>query len=171
MEDEVCKFGKFGFCKFKDRCRRKHYTDICERLLGCRNTTECQKRHPKECNRHFTSENKCWFKKDCAYSHSKINHDEEKNKFKKNVDNLEKTVNELDSKVESKKVERYEKVLHALTWKVLYLENEIKEIRNNSDSVYEVLNENCDTEESSFNHIDIKHSSSTPKVVKEKEID
>ena len=141
---------------------------MCERLLGCRNIKEFQKRHLKVCKSYFTSENRCQFKKDCAYSQSKINHDDEKNKFKEDI--LEKTVNELNSKVESKKLERFEKVLHALTWKVSYLENEIKEIRNNSDSVKEVLNENCDTEVSSFNHIDIKHSSSTLKVEKGKEI-
>ena len=116
------------------------------------------------------SGNKCQFKEDCAYSHSNIKHDEEKNILTGKVDILEKTVNELNSKLEIKDLERFEKVLHALTRKVLYLENEIKEIRNNSHSVKEVLHENCDTEENSFNHNDIKHSSSTPKVLKEKEI-
>ena len=90
MEDEVCQFGKYGFCKFKGGCRRKHYTEVCEKLSGCKSIKECHKRHPKICRRHFTSGNQCKFKEDCAYTHSKINHDEEKNHLKEKVEILEK---------------------------------------------------------------------------------
>ena len=169
MKDEVCKFGKFGFCKYKEGCHRKHYTEVCESLSECRNIKECPKRHPKICRRYFSSGYECQFKEDCAYTHSKIDNDEEKNKLKEKVEILEKTVIELSNKVEGKELERIEKVLHALTRKVLYLENEMKNIRNKQETAKDVLNENCNTKESSFNYSDIKHSSSIPKVLKDKE--
>ena len=45
--------------------------------------------------------------------------DDEKNDLKEKVENLEKTVGELTNKGESKRLERLEKVVHALTRKVL----------------------------------------------------
>ena len=74
------------------------------------------------------SGNHCKFKEECAYTHNKINHYEEKNYLKEKVEILEKTVIDLNKKVESKDLERFEKVLHALTRKVLNLENEMKEL-------------------------------------------
>ena len=73
-------------------------------------------------------------------------------------------------KGEGKRLEHLEKVVHALTRKVLCLEDEIKDMKNKSETSKEVINENPIAEESSFNHNDIKHSSSTPKAndVKEK---
>ena len=26
----ICNFNKFGFCKFRDRCRKQHVNDKCE---------------------------------------------------------------------------------------------------------------------------------------------
>ena len=79
---------------------------------------------------------------------------------------LERTVIELNKKVESK--EQLEKVLHALTRKVLSLEREMNEIKIKYKSVENETNENCVTKEGSFNHNDIEGNSSTPKVTKEK---
>ena len=109
MEEEVCMFGKFGFCKFKEVCKRKHFTNVCESLSRCTNIKTCQKIHPKACRR-FKTGNQCKFKEDCAYDHTRKNHDEEKNNLKEKVDLLEKLVNEITNKVESKLIEHLEKV-------------------------------------------------------------
>ena len=62
--------------------------------------------------------NDCRFRDDCAYNHHDII-DKEKNDLKEKVENLEKTVSELTNKGESKRLEKLEKVVHALTRKVL----------------------------------------------------
>ena len=36
MEDEVCIFDKFGFCRFKSTCKRKHFDQKCEDLSSCK---------------------------------------------------------------------------------------------------------------------------------------
>jgi hypothetical protein len=161
MEAEVCKFGKFGFCKFKESCKRKHFVEICESQSKCKDIKECQKRHPKPCRR-FTQGNECRFKEDCAYNHTDSIQDKEKNDLKEKVENLEKTVIELTKKGESVRLEPLEKVVHALTRKVLELECIIKDMKNKTVRD-KVLNETPIAEESSFDHNDIKHSSSTPK--------
>ena len=165
MEDEVCKYGKFGFCKFGTGCKRKHFTKVCENLSSCTNINECKKTHPKTCKR-FKIENECRFNKDCAYSHvaSKLN--QEKCSLKDQVEDLEKRVNDLTNIIESKKLQQLEKVVHALTRKVLSLEDQVKVMKNKKETDQEDINHKCFTRESSFNHEDIM--SSTPKDLKEK---
>ena len=29
MEEEICQYSKYGYCKFKDTCKRKHYSEDC----------------------------------------------------------------------------------------------------------------------------------------------
>ena len=161
MEVEVCMFGKFGFCKFKEGCKRKHFEEICESQSKFKNIKECQKRHPKPCRR-FTQGNECRFKEDCAYNHTDSIQDKEKNDLKEKVENLEKTVIELTKKGESIRLEPLEKVVHALTRKVLELEGIIRDMKNKTVKD-KLLTEIFITEENNFDHEDIKHSSSTPK--------
>ena len=167
MEDEVCQYDKFGFCRFKESCKRKHYSEVCENLSMCINIKKCPKRHPKMCRR-FNTDNICRFKEECAYSHKRINANEDVNGLKDKVDKLEKMVKELTKKVEIHNLEQMEKVLHALTRKVLSQEKEIEAMKNNIKTNKNEVNENCLQKESSFNISDIKHSSSTPKVLKDK---
>ena len=42
----VCGFNKFGFCKYKDNCRRFHEKNLCENL-NCE-VKKCALRHPKK---------------------------------------------------------------------------------------------------------------------------
>ena len=79
---------------------------------------------------------------------------------------LERTVIELNKKVESK--EQLEKVFQAFTRKVLSLEREMNKMKMKYETVKNLTNENCLTKDSSFNHNDIEENSSTPKVTKEK---
>ena len=51
MEEEVCTYYKFGFCKFKSICKRQHFDQKCENLSICRDIAKCMKRHPKTCKR------------------------------------------------------------------------------------------------------------------------
>ena len=50
MEEKLCMYSKFGFCKFKHNCRRKHYTEECYNS-NCKDKNTCQKRHPKNCKK------------------------------------------------------------------------------------------------------------------------
>lgn len=98
MEGEVCKFQKFGFCKYKESCKKKHLEETCEKRSSCDSPKNCQKRHPYACKR-YVLEGFCKFGLGCAYHHQtqeKINNESEVNV---KVDKLEKTVNELTEKI------------------------------------------------------------------------
>ena len=96
MEEQICQYSKFGFCKFKDVCKRIHFNDMCKDLSHCQNITGCRKRHPKECHR-FSLGN-CKFKSDCEYSHQHLIKSKVKCKLTEKVDLLEKIVHELTVK-------------------------------------------------------------------------
>ena len=35
MEDEICQHSKYGFCKYKDSCKRKHFGECCNDMSNC----------------------------------------------------------------------------------------------------------------------------------------
>ena len=141
MEDQVCTFFKFGFCRYKERCQRMHLEETCPDLKECQNTKLCMKRHPKVCK--MVKLNKvCKFGQDCAYHHvsnyKEIFPDEDNFKMKQKMDILEKTIYNQTERIKNleadmktpnkekyqhgKKLNQIEKVVQALTRKVLELE-------------------------------------------------
>ena len=69
--ENVCFFNKFGYCKFLDKCRKRHELRICEN--GYCEIKECSYRHPKEC-RFWKEFRMCKFGDYCYFNH-KINDD------------------------------------------------------------------------------------------------
>ena len=104
MEGEVCQFAKFGYCKFKESCKRTHLIQICAKLIQMWWYKKGNKKHLKDCIIH-ASEIKCRFGEDCAYSHKSMKPDEDINQFKEKVDTLVKTVFDLTNKLVSMEVE------------------------------------------------------------------
>ena len=52
MEEEICQYDKFGFCKFRKECKRLHFIEECKDLDKCNSIKTCRKRHPKCCKRY-----------------------------------------------------------------------------------------------------------------------
>ena len=97
MEGEACQYSKFGFCKFKDMCKRKHFTEECNKNSKCQEKNSCDKRHPKICNKY--SSGKCRFKNDCAYKHQSNFANQDKCEIQEKVKFLENIVLELSLKL------------------------------------------------------------------------
>ena len=106
MEEEVCNYQKFGFCKFEDKCQKKHLKVTCHDLSVCAEIKTCQKRHPRRCKRHAL-EGFCGFRAVCAYHHQ-----DQSTQLTKNS-NTEM----------NKKVEDLEKIIHEMAEKMVTLEN------------------------------------------------
>ena len=67
MEGEVCKYYKFGYCKYGEICKGKHFIEECQDLSKCKSLKKCDKRHPKCCKRFALG--LCPFENKCAYKH------------------------------------------------------------------------------------------------------
>ena len=109
MELEVCNYQKFGFCKFKEQCKKKHLKELCKDLSACVDPRSCHKRHPRGCKR-YALEGFCRFGDGCGYHH------------KERLPN--KSILEVN-----KKVEELEKALNKMADKIFHLEVELKEIK------------------------------------------
>ena len=106
MAVEFCKFNKFGFCKFGNECRKKHFDTICEHNF-CENVKSCEKRHSRNCY-YFFAYGYCKFGLDCQFKHgkesSKVTHaNKEQNLLEKN-EALKKEIIEINKKNEELKV-------------------------------------------------------------------
>ena len=70
----VCKFNKFGYCRYNKMCRNRHENKICENS-SCE-IFSCSERHPREC-RYFREYNRCKFNP-CKFKHvSHLSHETE----------------------------------------------------------------------------------------------
>ena len=110
MEAEACMYDKFGFCKFKNTCKKHHYTQICEYFSSCTSIKNCPKRHPKLCRR-FAIGEACTFNAECAYYHQ----------------------NSLtaDNEKMNKKLKHLERVVEEMAIKIVQLDMELDEVRKN----------------------------------------
>ena len=64
-QQQVCRFHKFGFCKFRDKCSNVHPNQICPG--GCSSINACNMRHPKTC-RYFRDYGFCYLT-NCVFAH------------------------------------------------------------------------------------------------------
>ena len=96
--ETVCWYNKFGYCKFGDKCFRKHENRICENVQ-CP-IWDCPLRHPKNC-RYFQEFHYCKFGTFCKFNH-KI---EESRIAKKELIDLQKEIKSLEDKIKHMEIE------------------------------------------------------------------
>ena len=123
---------KYGFCKYKESCTKKHLNEECKDLT-CKSKGSCDKRHPKLCKR-YTQEKSCPFGETCGYLHKEKEKSPEETKLMTRIEQLEAVVKEkstAEMKMEDA-VRGLEKVVKAMSRKVICLEKEIISIKDNN---------------------------------------
>ena len=63
--ENVCRFAKFGYCKYKEICRKTHFSKICKEASCVLETW--LKRHPRIC-RFYRFYSNCKFGEFCQFS-------------------------------------------------------------------------------------------------------
>ena len=139
MEGKVCHHDKHGYCKFKEHCRKEHYSETCKNRGSCENIKVCNKRHPTSCRR-FQINKFCPFGSTCAYFHSELSeevNDKSTNEVKRKLTNLE---NIMSSELAQLKV-----TVKLLSNKIKVLETKLFDQSNSEkDPVVEVLEQVTD---------------------------
>ena len=69
MAQKVCRFLKFGYCKYEEKCRKLHIHENCEKV-SCK-IVSCELRHPKVC-RYLRDFGYCKFGEWCKFSHKNL---------------------------------------------------------------------------------------------------
>ena len=70
----VCRYHKFGHCKFSETCRFLHFNERCENST-CE-IRSCKLRHPRKC-KWFRDYNRCKFGEWCSFDHVDTNANED----------------------------------------------------------------------------------------------
>ena len=98
---QICKYFKYGHCKFQERCHKKHVETICDKE-DCE-IKECCLRHPRHC-RYFQNYGKCKFLY-CSYKHE--------NTTKQKIEQLEYLIKEKDKAIDEHEIviKKHEKML------------------------------------------------------------
>ena len=66
MAETVCRHNKFGFCKFGERCHKRHVDKCCENS-EC-DVKLCENRLPRIC-KYFSIYKRCKYNEFCKYKH------------------------------------------------------------------------------------------------------
>ena len=133
MEEEVCLYQKYGFCKYKEMCSKRHLDQECKDLNDCKTKKICDKRHPKICKR-YVLEKSCVFGDKCEYLHKENEMETDQIKTKERVDKLEQIVKDKISEEKKMKhaIQELEKVLKAMSRKVIHLEEQVVKMKEDS---------------------------------------
>ena len=93
----VCKYYKFGFCKYKDNCRKMHIHEKCEnRSCEIKN---CTLRHPRKCS-FYRDFKRCKFNEWCKYDH--FDNDNDVQILRNQLDENKRKIHDLEEKIKSK---------------------------------------------------------------------
>ena len=68
MENEICIYSKYGFCKYNKNYRKQHIKEVCDNIKTCKNPKSYTQKHPRVCKK-FNEDNCCRFGNDCSYFH------------------------------------------------------------------------------------------------------
>ena len=149
--DNICKHNKFGYCKFKESCKKHHVIEECTNGMTCRELISCQLRHPKMCRR-LAMEGYCRLGKECAYNHRLLlkSNNEDTELLHESIKNMKTEIDVLKYKVNSLVVTKEESEI--LKKDVEYIKEEINILRaakkKTADKIIQIENDfEYDTEE------------------------
>ena len=130
-----------------ERIVRKNMLLMNVKTLIARYPKSCHKRYPKRCRKYYLG--KCRFENGCAYKHLKPSNNQDQEELNVKIEALEKTFQEItktnkDNEQLKENLVVLEKVLYAMTRKVLYLERVLKDMKEkrNIEHVKEIETKN-----------------------------
>ena len=96
----VCYHNKYGYCKYKEECRKRHVNLICDDP-AC-DIRSCESRHPKNC-KFYIQYGRCKFDP-CAFLHVENNNNiqdlkKENEQILKQIENMDTKIKEIDKKI------------------------------------------------------------------------
>ena len=101
----ICKFNKFGYCKFGNKCYKKHENKECEKK-NC-DVKSCPLRHPRKC-RFFEEYSYCKFGTFCRFNHKLFNDEESVQQIEKLKTDLQRLETEITEKDDEIKMKQYQ---------------------------------------------------------------
>ena len=99
MKTKICRYNKFGYCRYADKCHFRHHNVICVNKK-C-NVFDCDMRHPVVC-KYFINFKRCRFTS-CAYKHNTVN---DVDALVEKIGKVESRLTEVQNGEEAKEIEK-----------------------------------------------------------------
>ena len=120
--DNVCQHFKYGFCKYQEKCRQKHTSEIC--LKKDCEIDKCSQRHPRVC-KYYREYKRCKFGSFCAYRHEDSKENVDKASTEKTIE-MEKKISCLSELLDLKSEEVRNLELKLNTFEKLLKQTEVQ---------------------------------------------
>ena len=91
MNQQICRYNKYGFCKYGDKSHFRHGNVMCVNKTCT--VFQCELRHPVVCN-YFRNFKRCKFS-NCAYKHENVNDVKGTNE---KIETIQTKLNEIEKK-------------------------------------------------------------------------
>ena len=98
MDSNICKFHKYGHCKYGSGCRNIHSQNICSQSV-C-DKSSCKSRHPSSC-RYYTRYGYCTFGTSCSFLHVNSERYSDIEKLKKDLTYINELLNAKENKIKA----------------------------------------------------------------------
>ena len=118
----LCLFNKYGYCKYKETCRKHHVNEKCENVSF--EVAMCRLRHPKFC-KFYKNYGYCKFSP-CAFNHKEETFVRESQKMETEMKALSDKMVALETIISEKNTQ-----IQELSNKMSCLENKIKDSKDN----------------------------------------
>ena len=130
MRKELCRYNKFGHCKYSDKCHFRHNDEKCV-TKDC-NISDCEKRHPKIC-KYKREYGRCKFTTNCSYDHNEplyiLENNDKFTKLEEMLENLQQNSSNSLSEEVDKKMETFETKLQILVKVIEEKDNKIDQLQ------------------------------------------
>ena len=138
FRSQKCQHNDSGYCKFGDKCRKKHAINVCSTKNCDKN---CSSRHPIPCK--YKKRCKFHAKQICAFSHAKSIKDDTSDDCESDLVELKKQVESLKNENEHKKLEliKIEKEIKAIKEIKIVVTTLIKDVEDKSEKISELEKE------------------------------
>ena len=160
IEEGVCQYNKYGFCKYQNQCSKIHYKENCDNT--CRDVKECPKRHPRPC-KIYALNNICRFGGKCSYQHVHQPESEESAESSRKIQDLENSVKEMTKLIKHLEDELAE--IKEITINKLsdVYDSSGTDRENKNELVCEYCEYRCKKSVKMKKHVSAKHSNSNEK--------
>ena len=159
-QQNVCRYFKFGFCKFAMQCRLMHINQICENP-SC-DIKACNLRHPRICN-YYRDYRRCKFGQWCYFKHENILDNIQSDNLNtiERINAIENLLKEKD--VIAEKIQECDRQLKSIE-EIMKRFDTFEELINKKDKVIDNLLERVES-------LEKKISTSKSQLVKESDVE
>ena len=110
MIENVCRFNKYGYCKFGDYCRNLHVNELCVELQ-C-DIAVCEKRHPRTWS-FYRDYGRCKYTEYCRYKPAQTVDEISTNDFEEKLAMKDKEITQIKEEIgnNNEKMKEIESIL------------------------------------------------------------